>query len=125
MQRPLARGGPSKTVVYAVGAKGTSPGFDFYRDELTDREKAQMLRLFNRMGDQGRIANREHFKSIEGTEFFEFKNRQVRMPCYFLPGNLVVITHGFRKKCDHIPPTEIDRARRIKKEDTARFTGGI
>jgi len=86
MQRPLARGGPARTVVYAVIANGTSPGFSFYRDELNDREKAQMLRLFNKMGEQGRIANQEQFKRIEGTEFFEFKNFQVRMPCYFCPG---------------------------------------
>lgn len=125
MQRPLARGGPLKTVVYAVCANGTSPGFDFYRNELTDTEKAQMLRLFNKMGDRGRIASREQFKRIEGTEFFEFKNFQIRMPCYFLPGNLVVLTHGFRKKGDRIPPSEIDRARRIKQEDAARFMGGI
>jgi hypothetical protein len=120
MQRPLARGGPAKTVVYAVCASGTSPGFEFYRDRLNDTEKAQMLRLFNKLGEQGWIANKEHFKKIEGTEFFEFKNFQIRMPCYFLPGNLVVITHGFRKKGERIPPSEIDRAARIKEEDIVR-----
>jgi hypothetical protein len=79
-----------------------------------------MLRLFNKIGEQGRIANKEQFKRIEGTEFFEFKNFQIRMPCFFLPGSLVVITHGFRKKGDRIPPSEIDRATRIKQEDVAR-----
>jgi phage-related protein len=120
MERPLARGGPARTVVYAVCANGTSPGFEFYRDELNDTEKAQMLRLFNKIGESGRIANKEQFKRIEGTEFFEFKNFQIRMPCYFLAGRLVVITHGFRKKGDRIPPSEIDRATRIKQEDVAR-----
>jgi hypothetical protein len=52
MQRPLARGGRLKTVVYAVRANGTSPGFEFYRDDLNDTEKAQMLRLFNKLGEQ-------------------------------------------------------------------------
>jgi len=33
----------------------------------------------------------------------------------------VVITHGFRKKGDRIPPSEIARAARIKQEDVARF----
>jgi len=118
--RPLARGGPAKTVVYAVCANGTSPGFVFYRDELNDTEKAKMLRLFNKMGEHGRIANREQFKQIEGTDLFEFKSFQIRMPCYFLPGGLVVITHGFRKKGDRTPPSEIDRATRIRQEDVAR-----
>jgi Phage derived protein Gp49-like (DUF891) len=83
-----------------------------------------MLRLFNRIAEQGKIANREHFKRIEGTEFFEFKNFQIRMPCYFLQGSLVVITHGFRKKGDRIPPSEIDRATRIKSQDVARSHRG-
>jgi hypothetical protein len=122
MERPLAHRGPAKTIVYAVCASGTSPGFDFYRDELTDTEKAQMLRLFKCLGDQARIANREKFKKIEGTDFFEFKNFQIRMPCYFLPtGSLVVITHGFRKKCNRTPPSEIARATRIRREDIARL----
>jgi phage-related protein len=106
--------------VYAVCANGTSPGFVFYRDELNDTEKAKMLRLFNKMGEHGRIANREQFKQIEGTDLFEFKSFQIRMPCYFLPGGLVVITHGFRKKGDRTPPSEIDRATRIRQEDVAR-----
>jgi hypothetical protein len=106
--------------VYAICANETSPGFVFYRDNLNDTEKAQMLRLFNKIGEQGWIANKEQFKRIEGTEFFEFKHFQIRMPCFFLPGNLVVITHGFRKKGNRIPPSEIDRATRIKQEDFAR-----
>jgi hypothetical protein len=120
MQRPIARGGPAKTVAYAVCASGASPGFVFYRDELDDTEKAQMLRLFNKMAEQGRIASREQFKRIEGTDFFEFKNFQIRMPCYFAPGSLVIITHGFRKKGDRIPPSEIGRATRIRQEDATR-----
>jgi|ERR1017187_2734161 hypothetical protein len=124
MQRPIARGGPSRTVVYAVRANGTSPGFEFYRDELTEKEQAQMLRLFNKMAEQGRIANKEQFKRIEGTDkLWEFKNFKIRMPCYFLPGNLVVITHGFRKYRDRIDPGEIGRAESIMREDAAYFAG--
>ena len=44
-----------------------------------------MLRLFNKMAEQGRIANREQFKRIEGTDkLWEFKSFKIRMPCYFL-----------------------------------------
>ena len=77
MQRPIARGGTSRTVVYAVRANGTSPGFEFYRDELTEKEQAQMLRLFNKMAEQGRIANREQFKRIEGTVVGQFESAGV------------------------------------------------
>jgi hypothetical protein len=122
MKRPIARAGPVKTVAYAVRANGTSPGFDFYKNELNDREKAQMLRLFHKIGEQGRIANREKFKYIDGTDgLWEFKNFKIRMPCFFLPGHLIVITHGFRKYRDRIDPSEIARAQSIRKEDAACF----
>jgi hypothetical protein len=81
--------------------------------------KQKLLALFQMLGDQGEIWNREKFKKIEGTEFFEFKSFQIRMPCFFLPGNLVVITHGFRKKKDKAPAAEVKRARLIKSEDEA------
>jgi hypothetical protein len=45
------------------------------------------------------------------------------MPCYFLPGNLAVITHGFRKYRDRIDPGEIGRAESILREDAAYFAG--
>src|SRR5437660_7540029 len=108
MQRPIALAGPVRIVVYAVCANGTSsPGFDFYQG-LEDKDKAKILTLFKQMAEFGRIANRERFKKIEGTDFFEFKNFQTRMPCFMLSGGLVVITHGFRKQKDRIDPAQID-----------------
>jgi hypothetical protein len=73
-------------------------------------------------GEKGRISNREHFKKIEETEFFEFKSFQIRMPCYYLPGRLMVITHGFIKKTGPIPQSELDIAERVKRQDTAFTT---
>jgi len=122
MRRPIACAGPLMTVVYAVCANGASPGWDFYNCELDDTEKAKMNTLFHYMGEQGRISNRERFKRIEDTDLFEFKSFQVRMPCYFQPDRTLVITHGFRKKGDRIPPCEIARAKRIRKEDSVHFT---
>ena len=122
MRRPIACAGPLMTVVYAVCANGASPGWDFYNRELDDTEKAKMNTLFHYMGEQGKISNRGHFKRIEDTDFFKFKSFQVRMPCYFQPGRTLVITHGFRKKGDRIPPSEIARANRIRNEDSVHFT---
>jgi hypothetical protein len=73
-----------------------------------------MLVLYKRLGDEGRISNPEQFGPIEGTDFFEFKAFQVRMPCYFRPDKRVVITHGFLKKSDRIRRGDLDRARNIK-----------
>jgi hypothetical protein len=72
--------------------------------------------LFKRLGDEGRISNREKFKPIENTEFWEFKSFQIRMPCYFRQDRRVVITHGFLKKGDNIRRGDLIRATNIKNE---------
>jgi hypothetical protein len=72
--------------------------------------------LFKLLGDRGWINNDQKFKPIEGTKFCEFKDFQIRMPC-FRVGDTWVITHGFVKKKGPIPPAEIARAERIKGED--------
>jgi hypothetical protein len=122
MQRPVAYLGALKTVVYAVRANGSSPGYEFFQNELTDRERARLFWMFAKMGDYGSIANREQFKRLEGSKakLSEFKHQQIRMLCFDLPGNLIVITHGFRKKCSKIPPNQIERAEQIKAEDEER-----
>jgi hypothetical protein len=102
--------------LYAVAADGTSPGEQFY-EGLGDTDKAKLNKLFEVLGDLGRISNKEKFKKIEGSEFFEFKSFQIRMPCFFQDGGVVVITHGFIKKGDKISSAEIRRAERIKEED--------
>ena len=118
MARPTAYEGRRKVIAYAVRSDDSSPGLDFY-EGLDRRDKAKLNALFQTLGDHGEIRNKEKFKKIEETEFFEFKSFQIRMPCFFLPGNLVIITHGFWKKKDKANPAEIERARLIKGEDEA------
>jgi phage-related protein len=50
---------------------------------------------------------------------YEFKSFQIRMPFAYAKNErrLVLISHGFLKKKDKAPPSEIERARRILKED--------
>jgi Phage derived protein Gp49-like (DUF891) len=119
-ERPAAYDGCACRVAFAVCTDATSPAEAFY-DALEEVDRAKMLRLFKQIGDQGRIFNREKFKKIAGTdELFEFKSHQIRMPCYFVPGNLLVITHGLIKKGDRLPPSDVSRAERIRREDIAR-----
>ncbi|MGA2774168.1 MAG: type II toxin-antitoxin system RelE/ParE family toxin [Bryobacteraceae bacterium] len=115
MDRPVAYSGTQFAIVYAVCLDDKSPGEVFY-DGLKDADKAKLNKLFERLGDHGKILNEEKFKKIDDT-FFEFKSFQIRMPCFFHRGRLVIITHGFRKKTEKIPPAEIKRAERIKGED--------
>lgn len=103
-------------MVFAVCLDGTSPGLEFW-NALSVGEQAKILTIFTYLAEQGVCTNRKKFKQIEGTDFFEFKSHQVRMPCWFTPGRLVIISHGFRKQQDRIPKPQLERAQRIRKED--------
>ena len=118
-RRIVAYAGSAFTVAFAITNNG-SPGYEFYISSvLKDSDRAKLLHLFKLIGEKGRISNKEHFKKIDATDFFEFKNFQIRMPCYFLPNKILVITHGFIKKTGKIPKSELDRAERIKQEDAS------
>lgn len=118
MERPIAYSGTRLTIAYAVVSKGRSPGKEFF-DRLSLEDQAKLMRLFALLGDRGRIDNPEKFGNLkEG--LWEFKSFQIRMPCRFLPGGLVLITHGFRKKRDRTPTEEVERAKRILEEDQRR-----
>ena len=117
MTRPVAYRGGKLTVAYAVCADGSAPGRDFVR-ELPPPDRAKIERLFRLFAEGGLSFNDEKFKKLAG-DLFEFKSFQIRLPCYFDSGELVV-THGFRKKRDTTPKQEIERATRIRREDLSR-----
>jgi phage-related protein len=118
MHRRIAYAGARFTVAFAERSDGSSDAGVFY-DTLGDTDKAKLLKLFEYLGDQGHITNREKFKKI-ADGFFEFKSFQVRMPCVFTADGQVLVTHGFTKKGDEFPSSEIERAKRIVAEDAAR-----
>jgi len=115
MERPIAYEGAQLTVVYAVALNGSSPGLQYY-EEQTPKNQARLNKLFQWLGDHGWIKNDQKFKPIEGTDFFEFKDFQIRMPC-FRRAAFMIITHGFNKKQGKMPPQEIERAKRLREED--------
>ena len=102
-------------VELAITANGRCPGNKFL-DSLSKLDREKILRIIKRLANEGKVANRQQFKKIEGEEFFEFKNFQIRMPCYFHADGRVIITHGFIKKGDSIEPEQIDRMKRIRYE---------
>lgn len=118
MERPIAYQGVMFTIAFARLKSGQSPGAEFY-DALPIQDKAKLDNLFRLLADTGRIANPEKSGVLDRTErLFEFKSFQIRMPCaYAKERGLIIITHGFRKKRNRTPTTEIERARRILQED--------
>ncbi len=114
-KREVLYRGKFHTVELAVTANGRCPAKKFL-NELSNDDKGKILRVIKRLADEGEVSNREQFKKIEGEDFFEFKNFQIRMPCYFQGVGRLILTHGFIKKELRIRPEEIERMKRIRDE---------
>ncbi len=119
--RPIAERGAQRTIEYAVRADGTSPAREFV-EGLAIPDQMKLARLFKRLADDGQIRDGEKFKRLE-RDIWEFKIRTrdtgARVPC-FADGKAWVLTHGFLKKEDRAPPSEIALAERIRSEDLSR-----
>jgi hypothetical protein len=77
-----------------------------------------VVRLLHEFALRGQILNHEKFR-LENHPIYAFKSFQVRILCFFYPGasrRSLVLTHGFIKKQDHLPKSELEKALRIYKE---------
>jgi len=109
----LVERGAWGAVEYVVLRNGDCPAEEFINSlELPD--KAKLARLFRWMAMTGRIRNEEKFKKEQG-DIFGFKSFQIRVGC-FQVGQRWLLTHGFRKKKNHWPDSELKRAESIRDE---------
>lgn len=109
--------GSLRTIEYAVCANGSMPAKDFI-EGLEEKEQRKLAVLFQRMADTGRISNREQFKLVRG-KLYEFKRYQTRVGCFRIQDRWV-LTHGFIKKTDRWPRSQIERGERIMEEHLKR-----
>ncbi len=110
--------GQERIIAYAIRTNGTSPARDFLETEVDDRDLAALDRSFVAMARSGKIHNREKFQKLEG-EIWEFKRYQVRIGA-FHQGCVWYLTHGFKKKQDKWPRTQLSRAKAIMMEHLSR-----
>jgi len=115
--------GTKKTIAYAMDERGRMPAREFLESNdakkgPTQREAAGLYQAFRLMGDHGRIRNNTQFKKEAG-DIFGFKKYQARVAA-FAVGNVWYLTHGFKKKTDNWPKSELKRAERIRAEHLAR-----
>lgn len=104
--------------------QGDYPAWDFFLS-LSPLEQAKLQQLFDYIAATGKIRNPERFKKVEDrSDLFEFKNHQIRMPCFWEHGKRLVVTHGFMKKQDRTPVAEIKRAIEIRDAHRAFVKGG-
>jgi len=106
----------------AIRKNDASESRDFI-DALDIRKKAKITSLIKRFANAGRIRNKEQFKKVTGTDFWEFKSNQIRVLMYHCGKGKIALTHGFVKKDDKIRKEEIERAYSIKGEYEQRKGG--
>ena len=112
-ERRLAESGEWGTVEYVVRRNGQSPAQEFI-ESLSVSERAKLSIRFQTMARLGKIRNREQFKKVSGA-IFEFKSFQIRIGC-FQVGRAWLLTHGFIKKRDRWPESDLSRANEIRDE---------
>ena len=90
---------------------------------LSDGDRQKFDVLFERLGNEGRIANQEHFRKLDGTDgIWEFKRFQLRLFCFFAPDKTVYLLYGLTKKKDKHKKADLLRAEEYKADFDSRHT---
>lgn len=107
-------------VVFYRKTDGSEPVREFM-DSLRPKLKSKMGRDLNKLQQQN-IALREPYAKYMGNGLFELRigqaNDIARAFCFFYEGRRIIVTNGFIiiKKTDETPRTELERARRYKRD---------
>jgi|SRR3990167_3392960 len=104
----IAFEGQKFRIEWYVDSSGESEALQ-YSEEMPKSHKAKLVQLFKVMGDFGQIRNKTKFRN-EGDKIYAFKPQPYRFLCFFTVGQKIVITNGFYKDEDKLPPAEKKRA---------------
>jgi len=107
--------------------KGQIRSLKVYGDDFWDFYNKQTQKVQNRILWTIRVVRDIQFvpetylKHLEGTEgLYEIRvssgNNIYRIFCFFDEGQLVILMNGFQKKTKKTPKTEIERAKKLKKQ---------
>jgi len=95
-----------------------------YLNSLQQRQQKKLHRAIQYMADRGHAHNSEKCKKISGhNNLFELKEKPCRLVCFYDSHRryVIVITHGFDKKGDPTPRSEIDRAIELRESYLSKF----
>lgn len=88
-----------------------------FLDELAadaKRSHDSLVAILDLHANHGPITNKRKSRD-EGDDLYAFKNPyNARILYFYMPGGRTVMTHGFKKKGDKLPPNEKRRALAIK-----------
>lgn len=80
---------------------------------LKGSSREKLWAILKRIAEHCPPRNIEKFRAL-GDGIFEIKSYQVRILCFFEKGQMIILTHGFIKKSSKTPPSEIERAKRLR-----------
>lgn len=128
----LVQEGNHFDVIAAITQNDVCPFVDEYFEPIydalnqgviieTDQKEAfvKLMEYINRFAETGKWSNKEQLKPVEGTDFFEFKVKQIhRVFFYYDKQNrsVIILTHHTVKKGPKIKPADLKRMKDIKKE---------
>ena len=115
----------SRTITFYKTSDGRCPIQDFL-DSLSGKAAQKVTWVLKLIEDLD-IVPSSYFKKLTGTEEIwecriAFGSNAYRIFCFFAENSVVVLTHGFTKKSQKTPKTEIERAEAYRKDFLERRT---
>ncbi len=109
----------SRTITFYKTSDGKCPIQDFL-DSLSGKAAQKVTWVLKLIEDLD-IVPSSYLKKLTGTEEIwecriKFGSNAYRIFCFFVENSVVVLTHGFTKKSQKTPKTEIERAEAYKKD---------
>ena len=96
----------------------------YYQEELSEDEKDTLIALFEFLADcNGQLRNKKRIRN-EGESLFAFKPKPHRFLAFFVRGKTVIVTHGFEKRQEKLPPSEKTKAQECRRDYEKRNTKG-
>ncbi|XDD49687.1 type II toxin-antitoxin system RelE/ParE family toxin [Leptospira sp. WS92.C1] len=114
--------GPAFSIEWYFDKSSKSIPLEFF-ESLSINEQEDFLVLVKKMADTGKIFNEQKFRN-EGDKIFTFKPKPNRFLCFFTVGKKIIVTNGFLKRQDKLPPNEKIKAQAIRKDYLERTEAG-
>lgn len=105
---------------WAIRSNSEMPAKEFYEEKLSDTYQARLMAYIGQLDATGKLS-KDKFKKLTNTNLWEFRlSPQIRLLSFFAEYNCLVITHGFIKKQQKTPRSEIETGERIREEHLER-----
>ena len=105
-----------------IDSNGESEAKEYF-EALPEKQQLRFLYLVKRIGDFGKITNKELFRN-EGNKIYALKPQPDRFLCFFFRGQKIIVTNAFQKKQQKLPTKEKEKAVKYMKDYIKRNEQG-